>query len=205
MRMFKVHFAGVGSTDQMSEGVREVTSRVDCARLAADPYHQDSLEWLYMAVMMALCLETENEMASSCIGMIAECDEKYKESLSEFLENKVFKFMDERGEHHLSPHEHRPYSQDFDMSAEKRNSDLSRSGRDEVTPLLEQIKMNEKTISKLEEELHESQAEQEAQKERADDLLHQLDAKDNEILRLTDAMTRLADAVRPYMTTRKNL
>ena len=195
MEMFDLHFSEVVLADQASEGLREVTTCVDCKALADDPDNQASLEWLYMAVMVALCLETENEAAGSYIGMIAECKEQYRQSVSEFLENKVLKYMDEKGEHHTSPHDHKQHSQEFDLSAGKHHSDFSRGGRDEVVALLEQIKMNEKTIARLEDEVQETRAVQELLQERNDELAGQLDGKDNEIIRLTDAMSRLAEAV----------
>jgi hypothetical protein len=66
-----------------------------------------------------------------------------------------------------------------------------------VVALLEQIKISEKTIVRLEEELHEALDGQEAHHERNEELVGQLEVKDNEIMRLTDAMTGLAEAVGP--------
>jgi chromosome segregation ATPase len=170
----------------------EVVEQIDWSLLASKPSDQVSLERLFVLVMAVLCLENENDTAALYIGMIAECSEQYKSTLSQFLENKVFKLLDEKGEQHLSPHENKNFTSDMEWSAVKSTTSVP---RDEVNQLVEEIKACNKTIGRLESELHEAVERLEIENERSRELQDQLEIRESEISRLTDELSHATEAV----------
>ena len=71
--------------------------------------------------MAILCLETDNEKAGEYIGLINECDPEYQAVLSDFLQTKVFKLLDEKGEPHQNQISERKQS-NSEMDLDRRAS-----------------------------------------------------------------------------------
>ena len=156
---------------------------------------QAAIEQLFQLIFAVLCLETGNDSAASRIGLIADCSEPSKSELSAFLEAKVFRLLDEKGEQHLSPKDSNHRSHEFDLSAVKRT--VSSSNRDDVSQLLEQIRACDTTILKLRAELMEANERIEAEAESAADIKAQLEHRDSEISRLADELSRATESVSP--------
>jgi hypothetical protein len=102
-----------------------------------DPQH---IEKLYLVVMCVLCNHTENKKAAEYIGLINECEEKYRPVLADFLHSKVLKFLEDRGLHHSS--DRKNSAGDLDLDRKNSSSSpgkLSNSGVDELPALLHQV------------------------------------------------------------------
>jgi hypothetical protein len=177
---------------QGTSGLGEAVEQVDWENLAKGEADAVAVERLFVLVLATLCLDNESEAAAGRIGLLGDCTEPFKSTLSHFLESKVFRLLDEKGETHLSPLEARQFSGDMEWSAVKSTTSVP---RDEVGQLLDQIKAGDKTIARLEAELHEAQTRLEIESERAADLGSQLQARESEISRLTEELGQETEAV----------
>lgn len=156
------------------------------------------IEKFFLMIFSLLCLETENEEANRYISLISHCEEKDKKPLAEFLENKVFPFLDERPEATMG--EKKLSSEDSGRkgSTNLHLSNHSNSREEELSGLLDAVKLRDSQIDGLKTEMDDKEMEILRQQERLEMFQAESRAKDQEISRLALTISKLEESVSFY-------